>query len=67
MEVEDMEEYLRTYPPVLSVNDVAGILGVTPGTVRSLVKTGEIAGIKVGRLIKIPKYRLIQYLEASSL
>ena len=62
-----MEEYLRTYPPVLSVNDVAGILGVTPGTVRSLVKTGAIAGIKVGRLIKIPKYRLIQYLEASSL
>lgn len=62
----DMDNYLKDYPPVLSVNDVAKILGVAPGTVRSLVKTGAISGIKVGRLIKIPKDRLINYLETNN-
>lgn len=61
-----MEDYLKDYPPVLSVNDVAKILGVTPRTVRILVKTGAISSIKVGRLIKIPKYKLITYLEADN-
>lgn len=58
-----MEEYLGDYPPVLCVNDVAEILGITPKTVRHLIKAGEITGIKVGRLLRIPKYRLIEYLE----
>ena len=62
---KDMDTYLKDYPPVLSVNDVAKILGVAPGTVRSLVKTGVISGIKVGRLIKIPKDKLISYLESA--
>lgn len=58
-----MEKYLETYPPVLSVNDVAHILGVTNKTVRNLVKSGDIKSIKVGRLIRIPKDKLIIYLE----
>ena len=58
-----MEDYLKNYPPLLSVDDVAKILSVTPGTVRVLVKTKAISGIKVGRLIRIPKDRLIKYLE----
>lgn len=58
-----MEKYLQTYPPILSVNDVAYILGITAKTVRYLIKTGDISSIKVGRLIKIPKNKLIDYLD----
>ena len=58
-----IEKYLENYPPVLSVHEVAVILGVTEKTVRQLIKTGDLKCIKVGRLIRIPKDRLIDYLE----
>ncbi len=58
-----MEKYLEEYPPVLSVNEVAHILGISAKTVRQLIKTGDINGIRVGKLIKVPKNRLIDYLE----
>lgn len=58
-----MEKFLEKYPPVLSVDEVAAILGVTGKTVRHLARTGDIGSIKVGRLIRIPKDRLIAYLE----
>ncbi len=58
-----MDELLRDYPPVMSVEDVAEVLGVTPGTVRHLVRQKAISGVKVGRLIRIPKNRLIDYLD----
>lgn len=57
-----MEKYLEKYPPVLSVDEVASILGVTGKTIRHLIKAGDIDSIKVGRLIRIPKDRLIEYL-----
>ncbi len=58
-----MDKYLEKYPPVLNVDEVAAILGVTGKTVRHLTKAGAIGSIKVGRLIRIPKDRLIDYLE----
>ncbi len=60
-----MEEYLKSYPPVLRVEDVAEILGVTDKTVRNLVNNGDLGGIKVGRLIRIPKNKFVEYLEDS--
>lgn len=58
-----MERLLEKYPLVLSAEEVASILGVTTKTVRKLVNVGELNGIKIGRLIRIPKDRLIEYLE----
>lgn len=58
-----MEEFLKEYAPVLSVEDVAHILNVAPKTVRGLVKAGDLTAIKVGRLIRIPKDKLIVYLD----
>ena len=58
-----MEKFLEEYPPVLSTSDVANILGVTTKTVRSLIKAGDIGSIRVGRLIRIPKNMLVEYLE----
>lgn len=58
-----MRKYLENYPLMLSVNEVAQILGVTDKTVRNLVKTKQLSGVKVGRLIRIPKDKIIDYLE----
>lgn len=57
-----MEHYLENYPAVLNVEDVAGILGVTSKTVRKLIAQKQIVSVRVGRLIRIPKDRLIDYL-----
>ena len=57
-----MEKYLENYPTVLSVDEVADILGVTGKTIRHLIKAGDLGSIKVGRLIRIPKDRLVEYL-----
>lgn len=58
-----MNELLEKYPPVLDVATVAEILGVTPATVRRLVKSNLIPSVKVGRLTRITKDKLIDYLE----
>ena len=57
-----MEKHLQNYPAVMSVGDVAEILGVTAATVRKLIEKKQLVGIRVGRLIRIPKDRLLDYL-----
>ena len=58
-----MEKLLKEYPVVLSIAEVAEILSITPATVRKHIKNKELPCIKVGRLVRIPKSRLIDYLE----
>ncbi len=58
-----MNEYLKDYPPVLTVRDVSKILGVTEKTVRILVGEGTLFGKRVGNRIRIPKDKLIAYIE----
>ncbi len=58
-----MNELLESYPAVLDVATVAEILGVTPATVRRLVKSNVIPSVRVGRLTRITKDKLIDYLE----
>ena len=58
-----MEKYLDTNPPFLSVDDVSKILCVTPRTIRRLIKAGDLDAIRIGRLIRIPKDKLVEYLE----
>lgn len=57
-----MDELLKKYPAVLSISDVAEILNITPATVRRHIKTNDLPHIKVGRLVRIPKDSLIDYL-----
>lgn len=58
-----MNELLAKYPAVLDVATVAEILGVTPATVRRLLKANIIPSVKVGRLTRVTKDKLIDYLE----
>lgn len=62
----DMNELLANYPAVLDVATVAEILGVTPSTVRRLLKANVIPSVKVGRLTRVTKDKLIDYLEERS-
>ncbi len=60
-----MEKYLEKYPAVLNVAQVAEILGCCQKIVRELIETKQLDAVRVGRLIKIPKDRLIDFLDAS--
>ncbi len=57
-----MKELLKEYPVVLSISEVAEILNVSPATVRRHIKNNELPYVKVGRLVRIPKARLVDYL-----
>ena len=60
-----MYKLLEKYPAILDVVTVAEILGVTPATVRRLLKANVIPSVKVGRLTRVRKDKLIDYLEGS--
>ncbi len=57
-----MEQYLSTYPPVLSIHEVAEILRITERTARKLVDASIIRGSRVGRMYKMPKESIVKYL-----
>ncbi len=57
-----MNHLLDEYPAILNITDVAEILGVTPNTVRKLVKANSLHAVKVGKRYKITKNKLLVYL-----
>jgi len=44
--------------PFIDVTDFAACLGVGQGVVYSLVKSGEVQSVRVGRLVRIPTSEL---------
>ena len=60
-----MEELLKEYPAVLCISEVAEILNVSPATVRRYIKNQVLPYVKVGRIVRIPKARLIDFLNHS--
>ncbi|MGC8489663.1 MAG: helix-turn-helix domain-containing protein, partial [Clostridia bacterium] len=40
-------------PPLLTTHEVAERLRVSPGTVRTLIRAGEIEAVRVGRQIRV--------------
>lgn len=57
-----MHNLFEKYPEVLNVADVAKILGVSPNTIRSLIKVNAIRAVKVGKRYRITKTKLLAYL-----
>ena len=66
MRGDKMDELLKKYPAVLSISEVAEILNVTPATVRRHIKNNDLPHINVGRLVRIPKDSLIDYLHGNT-
>lgn len=62
-----LEKYkeLEAYPDVLSLKDVAKYVHISKDTARKACLTGELKHIRIGRLYKITKENLIDFLENS--
>lgn len=56
-------DYLCNYPPVLNVAQTAEILGVGKQLVRNAIANKQLPAIKVGRVYRIPKTKLLNYLD----
>ena len=54
---------LEKYPDVLNLKDVAKYLGISKDTVRKLCLSNQLKHIRVGRLYKITKENLVNFLE----
>lgn len=50
------------YPDILSVEEMQEMLGVCRNVAYKLLQTGEIKAFKIGRIYKIPKKNVIEYI-----
>ena len=48
-------------PDVLTTAEAAAALQVDPKTVRAMIRSGELRGIRCGRLIRVPKAALVEF------
>lgn len=64
--LEENTEYrsLDQLPLVLSVEQLAAVLGVGINSAYQLVRSGQVGSIRIGRQYKIPKNALETYLAA---
>jgi DNA binding domain, excisionase family len=63
LEIESTyHKYLTKYPDVLNVKQLSKILNVCEKTTLRLLHEQEIRCIKIGRIYRIPKLYLLQYL-----
>ena len=54
---------LKKYPDVLTTQQVANLLHISMKSVYSLLNQGKIHYKKVGRIYRIPKYSVVEYLK----
>lgn len=52
----------NSLPIVLTIREVAKILGIGKNTAYGLVKNGTLNAVRVGRQIRIPRAELYRYL-----
>ena len=57
---------LENYPDILDVSDVGKILNVGKHAVYKLIHNGDLYSRKIGRVYKIPKKDLIDYIGGKS-
>jgi len=55
-------DILKDYPDVLTFEDMCSVLSISPVTGYKLLKDGKIAHIRIGRIYRIPKLHLLNYL-----
>lgn len=62
----DMQNESNTVTLVVTVEDLARLLAIGRNTAYTLVRSGKIRSIKVGRKYLIPKTAVEEYLNAAS-
>ena len=65
--IEILNKKLEKEDFFLSIKKVSEILYVSKKTILNKIKAGEIKYIKVGKLYKIPKESIIEYVEKNLL
>ena len=63
-EYSDMADItsFENLPLVLHVKELAEVLSISQNTAYALVRSGQIRSIRTGRIYRIPKDALIEYL-----
>jgi len=51
----------RNYPDILTVEEVCSALNIGKNTAYQLIKNGDLKSIRIGKVHKIPKIWLIEY------
>jgi excisionase family DNA binding protein len=59
-----MTTALAELPDVLTAEEAAGFLQCSTWLVYDLVKKGQLAGLRLGRLVRIPKAELARFIGA---
>lgn len=54
---------LENYPDILTLKDVANYCGISKDSARKLCLTNQLKHIRIGRLYKITKENLVNFLE----
>lgn len=57
----------ESYPDIMSINDLQEALGISRNSVIKLLDTGQIKYIRIGRLYKVSKLELIDYINRISI
>lgn len=57
---------LSSYPDVLTVEQLAEILGVGLNTAYELIRCKKISSVRVGKQIRISKTALLKFLESDA-
>ena len=53
----------ENYPDVVTVEQLASMLGISTNTAYKLVKEKQIKSVCIGRIYKIPKIYVLEYLQ----
>ena len=53
---------LNRYKDILTVEELCEVLKIGKNTAYTLLKSGEIKSVKIGRVYKIPKKNVVKYL-----
>lgn len=60
-----LEKYkeLENYPDILNLKDVANYCGISKDSARKLCLTNQLKHVRIGKLYKITKENLVNFLE----
>ena len=58
--------FFSEYPDVVSVEDLSHMLNLCKCKAYDLVRSGQVHGVKIGHVYRIPKKSIYQYLDAPS-
>jgi len=59
-------QIFKGYPDVLSVKDIQSALNIGKAAAYRLLETGQIHSFRIGRVFKVPKNALVQYINNQS-